>query len=260
MNAGWAWQIEHDEYINRGYVYSSKFLSDDQANEEFKTKNPKITETRVLKFDVGVRRRTWVKNLVAFGNAAGFVEPLEATAIGMVCDAIGRLIRGLKASDCQVHQIQKDIFNRVVFNNWELVRDFLAVHYRFNNRYSTPFWKACNEDTELGQSKEIVDLYRKVGPDFGILSTELKRNFFGAEGYITLLLGQQVPFERSVEISKEEQSRWQALMANLTKGAMAGVTMPEYLMSLRLPGAKAINPQMPMHQVPGEFAGQLRWH
>jgi len=31
MDAGWCWQIEHEHWINRGYVYSSRFLDDDSA-------------------------------------------------------------------------------------------------------------------------------------------------------------------------------------------------------------------------------------
>jgi tryptophan halogenase len=32
MDAGWCWQIEHENWINRGYVYSSRFLSDEAAS------------------------------------------------------------------------------------------------------------------------------------------------------------------------------------------------------------------------------------
>ncbi len=35
-NAGWAWQIDHADYVNRGYVYSSNFISDDEAEREFR--------------------------------------------------------------------------------------------------------------------------------------------------------------------------------------------------------------------------------
>ena len=42
MNSGWCWQIEHDHRINRGYVYSSAFISDAEAEEEFRRKNPKV--------------------------------------------------------------------------------------------------------------------------------------------------------------------------------------------------------------------------
>ncbi len=54
MDSGWAWQIEHEHHINRGYVYSSEFISDDDAAAEFKRKNPKVSEApRVVKFRSG---------------------------------------------------------------------------------------------------------------------------------------------------------------------------------------------------------------
>ena len=31
MPAGWSWRIDHREHVNRGYVYSSAFTSDDEA-------------------------------------------------------------------------------------------------------------------------------------------------------------------------------------------------------------------------------------
>src|SRR5207244_1117453 len=82
MDAGWCWQIEHEHWINRGYVYSSKFLSDDAALRELLTKNPQVSsEPRVVKFRTGRYARNWVQNVVGIGNAVGFVEPLEATSL-----------------------------------------------------------------------------------------------------------------------------------------------------------------------------------
>lgn len=58
MDAGWAWQIEHERHINRGYVFSSAFLSDDEAEAEFRRKNPKVQKTRVVKWRGGRYART----------------------------------------------------------------------------------------------------------------------------------------------------------------------------------------------------------
>src|SRR5260370_41762422 len=85
MDAGWSWRIDHEKLINRGYVYSSDFISDDAAETEFRRKNPKVQKTRGVKFRTGRLRRSWVKNVVAIGNAGGVGEPLEATAIAAIC-------------------------------------------------------------------------------------------------------------------------------------------------------------------------------
>src|SRR5437879_4466899 len=74
MDAGWCWQIEHEHWINRGYVYSSKFISDEAALREFLGKNPKVSnEPRLVKFRTGRFARNWVGNVVGIGNAVGFV-------------------------------------------------------------------------------------------------------------------------------------------------------------------------------------------
>jgi tryptophan halogenase len=53
MNAGWCWRIDHEHLINRGYVYSSSFISDEEAEREFRAKNPKVQQTRVVRFRSG---------------------------------------------------------------------------------------------------------------------------------------------------------------------------------------------------------------
>ena len=80
MDAGWAWQIEHEHHINRGYVCCSQAISDDDAAaDEFLRKNPKAPQApRIVKFRSGCHQRPWVENVGAIGNACGFVEPLEA--------------------------------------------------------------------------------------------------------------------------------------------------------------------------------------
>ena len=96
------WQIEHEHFINRGYVYSSNFISDDDALEEFRRKNPSLaTEPRIVKFRSGRYVRNWVGNVVAVGNLVGFVEPLEATALQIICVQISSLADSLIDCVCE---------------------------------------------------------------------------------------------------------------------------------------------------------------
>ena len=44
-------RIDHEDRINRGYVHSSSFISPAAAEAEFRAKNPKVTDTRVVKLE-----------------------------------------------------------------------------------------------------------------------------------------------------------------------------------------------------------------
>lgn len=271
MDAGWCWRIEHDELINRGYVFCSSFLSEDEAVNEYKSKNPGIKDARVIRFDSNVVRRSWVKNVVAIGNAAGFVEPLEATAIGMICDASLRLAKALSSSEGRILPTQRDVFNRITQENWLIIRDFLGLHYKFNDRLETPFWRAAMNDVVVGDAQKYVDYYREVGPDFSILGSDLKRDFFTAEGYLVMLVGQKVPFDSPFVVTPEEQATWQNFKRSVEDVATKGFSVPEFLNVVRSEGVGAdiLSRQADENEErerrnakvgEGEKIGELNWH
>ena len=269
MDAGWCWKIEHDDLINRGYVFSSAFLDDGQAVEEYQQKNPKAKVGKVIRFDSGVRRRSWVKNVVAIGNAVGFVEPLEATAIGLICDSIVRLVGAIKSSDGQIFPIQREVFNLETEEKWNTIREFLALHYKFNTRLDTPFWQAARADVDIGNAQRLVDYYQCIGPDFSALH-ELKANFFTAEGYLVMLLGQDVPHAHKVQFSNEELARWAQIKSRLRQLADDAFDVPEFLALVRSPDAREKFVQCEMlksdrQRQSGKMTaamqvGELQWH
>ncbi len=210
-----------------------------------------------MKFRAGVRRRTWVKNVVALGNSAGFVEPLEATAIGMICDGSVSLVRALKSTGGILADAPRDAYNRLQTTNWEIIRDFLAIHYKFNRRLETPFWHACVNDTPLGGAQKYVDYYQEVGPDFSLLHTDLKRDFFSAEGYLSMLLGQQVPYRRQIEFSVKEKHTWKLARDGLKDAMFNAMDMNEYLAHVR-GHAAPVSTRPPTRDLGA--TGELQWH
>ncbi len=150
MDAGWAWQIEHEEHVNRGYVYSSQAISDDDARAEFLRKNPKApADGRIVRFRSGRYRNAWIGNVVAIGNAAGFVEPLEATALMVVCAECQTLVDSLLQTNLTPTPTMRRLYNDTAAEAWDEIRDFLALHYKFNTALDTPFWRQCREDTDV---------------------------------------------------------------------------------------------------------------
>ena len=234
MDHGWAWQIEHDAFINRGYVYSSRFVSDEDAERELRAKNPLIGSTRTLGFVSGRYRNAWVHNAVALGNAAGFVEPLEATSLAIICDHVSVLIKTLADCNMQSRPSQITMFNRYNANNWDAVRRFLAIHYKFNTRLNTPFWQACRADTDLCDAAAIVEFYQENGPSLLWSKMLLGPNDpFGWEGYLAMLVGQRVPYRNRYVPSESERHEWRRIQDNLRTKALAAMPQEQALSIIR---------------------------
>lgn len=238
MDAGWSWQIEHEHHINRGYVYSSDFISDDQAVDEFRRRNPKLPEDpRVVRFRSGCHRRQWVANVVAIGNAGGFVEPLEATALMIVCGNLQMLVEMLHRSRLAPTPSLRDLFNELSGRSWDDIRDFLALHYKFNTAPDTAFWRHCREDTDLGDAAALVDFYRENGPNgFARFRLSQLRNDFGLEGHLVMLVGQKVPHDAPYRPDETERQRFEQYRAGLDQTARAGLSVRQTLDKIRHPG------------------------
>lgn len=236
MDHGWCWQIEHEHRVNRGYVYSSSFCSDDNAEREFREKNPSVRATRVVKFVTGCYRRTWVKNVLAIGNAAGFVEPLEATSLGVICTQMEYVAQVLLDCDAVPDDHWRDLINVRHAKVWESIRRFLALHYRFNTRASTPFWRACVEKTDLASAEPIVEFYQRSGPTpLPCMAMLDQFDLFGAEGYLSMLVGQAVPYHHTYVPTATEMQTVHAIRQAIAQQAAAGVTTEEALQWIRRP-------------------------
>jgi len=241
MDAGWCWQIEHEHFINRGYVYSSAFITDEAALQEFLRKNPRVsTVPRVVRFRTGRAQRNWVGNVVGVGNSVGFVEPLEATALQVICVEASTLADSLMDSECEPTPTLVELYNRYNARAWDDIRDFLSVHYAFNTRLDTPFWIACRNDTKLHDATFLVDFYKQNGPSV-VAGVQLlhESNSFGMEGYLAMLLGQNVPHGKPHRASVAEETIWRGHYEQWGRDARGGLDVVECLRLLRRGFGKA---------------------
>ncbi|NVK55420.1 MAG: tryptophan 7-halogenase [Alteromonadaceae bacterium] len=138
--AGWQWRIPLQTRVGNGIVYSSQFLSDDEAlttltdNLEGKV----LTEPRQLKFKTGRRQQAWHKNCIAIGLSSGFLEPLESTSIHLVTTALIRLMKLFPFSG--EHELLAERYNRETEKEMETIRDFIILHYHLTTRKDSDFW------------------------------------------------------------------------------------------------------------------------
>src|SRR5439155_447296 len=142
MDHGWCWRIPVEGVDHRGYVHSSAFVNAADAAAEMRAKNPGMGDTWTVRFRSGRHADFWKGNVVAIGNAYGFVEPLESTALHMVIVELAYCVRLLEggAHDAAVRET-----NDRIGAHWDFPRWFLAIHYKFNRKLDTEFWRSCRE-------------------------------------------------------------------------------------------------------------------
>lgn len=235
MSTGWSWRIEHEHRINRGYVYCSDMLSDEEAAKEFRAKNPKLPDDmRIVKFRSGCHRRMWVDNVIAIGNSGGFVEPIEATALAIVSSNSRMLVDFLMHSHFKPTQSLRDLYNKITNENWEDIRNFLGLHYKLNTALNSPFWKRCREETNLTGIQHLLDFYNENGPSgFCQLVHKTTLQDFGTDGYLVMLVGQDVSYKNMIKPPMSEQRIWKAKQKQFAKTAREGFTVEEALSYVR---------------------------
>jgi tryptophan halogenase len=139
-------------------------------------------------------------------------------------------------SDRQPRATQARYFNEFHGRNWDSIRGFIAMHYKFNDRLDTPFWRACRADTELGRAAPVVEYYRENGPS-AMWEPTLFDEFDGFKtgGYAALLVGMRVPYERTHTPSDAELRLWEAKRRAFKEGALRAMTVREALGVIRDP-------------------------
>lgn len=143
MSAGWRWSIPLTARVGNGYVYSSRHISDDNAEAELRAalglSRQEGGEARLLQMKVGRLENSWTQNCLAVGLAQGFLEPLEATALHIVVATALEFVQAFEAGGYSSRH--RDAFNASIAARYEGIRDYIVAHYRLSQRSDTAYWR-----------------------------------------------------------------------------------------------------------------------
>jgi tryptophan 7-halogenase len=193
QSAGWIWDIGLPHRRGVGHVFSSRHINPDHALEELQAYlRPRVPDidsydVRTIRIKSGHREKFWERNCVAVGLSAGFLEPLEASALVLV-----ELSAQMIAHQMPTHRAAMDIvaarFNRKFRYRWDRIIDFLKLHYVLTKRTDSKFWiDNVAPDTIPESLKELLTLWRYQYPwhdDF-----DHKDEVFPAASYQYILYG-----------------------------------------------------------------------
>lgn len=144
---GWIWDIALQSRRGIGHVFSSDFTSLDQAETalmNYVKADPLLSTSSLtpkkISFTPGYREVFWFKNCVAIGVSAGFVEPLEATALVLVEKSAEWLSQQLPKNRRAISVLSKR-FNQLTSSRWQEIIDFLKLHYVLSQREDSDYWQ-----------------------------------------------------------------------------------------------------------------------
>ena len=185
--AGWQWRIPLQHRTGNGYVYSSQYISDEDA-AEFLLKNidgRAQADPKPIRFTTGKRVKLWDKNVIAIGLAGGFLEPLESTAIFLIQAGISRLMSLFP--DCNCDPALQDTYNAQSQFEYERIRDFIILHYKATTRDDSDFWNYVRTMDIPDSLKSYMDLFEANGQFFRN-GTEM----FGLTSWVQVMIGQGI--------------------------------------------------------------------
>jgi len=137
---GWIWNIPLWSRMGCGYVYSDKYISDEDALKQFqKHLKTKELDFKKIKFRTGIHQRLWVKNVCAVGLSAGFIEPLESNGLFSIHEFLLQLLRNLQRD--HISQWDKDNYTTICKHVFYKFKEFVMLHYALSHRQDTPYWK-----------------------------------------------------------------------------------------------------------------------
>lgn len=172
QSAGWTWDIGLSSRRGVGYVYSSSHISEEQAERELRAyiaksigaETAEQLSTKMLTIEAGFRQKFWHRNCVAVGMSAGFIEPLEASALALVELAASKIRDEMPLSKTSMSVVAQR-FNEMFNYRWQRIIEFLKLHYVLTQRNDTQYWRdAKHPDTIPDSLRGLLSLWQNRPP------------------------------------------------------------------------------------------------
>jgi len=149
LDNGWVWHVPLTTRIGTGYNFSDKFISEEDALEEFKKflgDRPLLSEPRLITWRNGIAKKVWCKNVVGIGLSAGFIEPLESNGLMSVHNFAVYLADALSMHDGKVNTLVRAHFNRRCRKHMSQFAHFVGNHFMMTTKDNSKYWRYITDN------------------------------------------------------------------------------------------------------------------
>jgi tryptophan halogenase len=160
---GWIFQIPLREWTSCGYVFNPRISSEAEVAADLTAflhaEGVTAWEQRVApNFPNFIRRRVFDGRVFCCGNAASFIEPLEATTIGHAIVQVRAATRWIaeEGRGRRAEPDELDAYNRSMLSYMCCDSLFVAWHYACGSRWETPFWQHARRGIERARNHPVA--------------------------------------------------------------------------------------------------------
>lgn len=192
LKCGWAWRIPLMNKISWGYVYSANHTTTEEAEQELREHIGEDTggiEPLHIKLQVGRVTEHWKRNCLAVGLSQGFIEPLEATALGLTQFTINRFVTYFSRGGFRA--THRGHFNDIINEAFDRTIDYIQMHYKLNTRDDTQYWRDCRANENITATmRNIIEAWQDPSADFmSVLKEEVHRSSYAPYSWYCILSG-----------------------------------------------------------------------
>jgi hypothetical protein len=192
LKCGWVWRIPLLNKTSWGYVYSADYTTPGEAENELRERIGSSAEgLRALhiKLQIGRIEKHWQNNCVAIGLSQGFIEPLEATALGLTQFSINRFVTHFARGGYL--PTYRDHFNSIVNEAFDCTIDYIQMHYKLNTRSDSQYWRDCRSNENITETmRSVLAGWDSPTADFfSVLREHVHRSSYAPYSWYCILSG-----------------------------------------------------------------------
>lgn len=220
---GWIWDISLPTRKGIGIVYSSDYADEQEAfdtieayiNKHMPHVNFADLNPNKISLDPGHLESFWKGNCLAVGLSAGFIDPLEATAMVLIEFSAKFLKDHLPAAKDDL-PILADKFNARMDLHWKNIIDFIKLHYVLSEREDSEYWLNHREQRTIPASlKRSLAMWKTRAPWHA--DVEVAESMFPPASYQFILYGMGFDTQSALanrRLADRERAHLETLLKN----------------------------------------------
>ena len=158
---GWVFVIPLTAHTSYGYIYNKEISSQGEVEADFdellRTDGvPEFEQRSVIAFPNYVHRQIYDGAVARIGNAAAFLEPLQATAIVFAQLQIAMVLHMRQNRPVEFHERDIEVLNRYLVDYVLTCSLVVGWHYSCGSIHDSRFWRYASE-TAWPSHKTVTD-------------------------------------------------------------------------------------------------------